>query len=75
MRFPVYVQSCPPVDLDLYLSFVNVLILVDEMSGYNSSEQLGWRHWVLLGHDVDCVLHGVGGYNNCVVGFGIASFH
>ena len=75
MRFPIYIQSCPSVNLDLDLSFVDVLVRVDEMSGYNRSKQLRRCHWMLLGHDVDCILHGVGGYNNGIVGFGIASSH
>lgn len=51
---------------------VDVLVLLDEMGRNNCSEKLGRRDRMLLGHDIDGVFHGVCGYDNAVVCFGIS---
>ena len=60
---------------DIDLSLVNMGIFGDKVVGKNGSEKL-WRvDWMLLGEDVRGLFHGVRGYNDAVVGFGIPVRH
>lgn len=50
---------------------MNVLVSLTEMGSNNCSKQLRRRDWMLLGQYVDCVLNGVCGYDNAIVGFSV----
>ncbi len=50
----------------------NVGVLVDEMSVEDTGEELGGCNGVLLGFDVDGILHGISSHNYTVVGFGVS---
>lgn len=56
------------MDNNLNVRGVNVLVCVDEMASKNAGEEL-WRvDWVLLGSNVDSVLHAVCCYYHAVIG-------
>ena len=59
---------------DVHVSCVDVLVLLHEVVGEYAAEQFGWVDRMLLGHDVCCLLHAVGGYDDAVVGLGVGCF-
>lgn len=69
MRLAIYGQPSPSVRDNLDPGGMDVLVLLNEMGSHNCTEKLGRRDRVLLGHDVDGVLHGICGYDDAIVGF------
>jgi hypothetical protein len=61
----------PAVDNDLDVCSVDVLVSFDEVVAEDAGKQLRWSDWVLLGGDVDGVLHRISGYYHTVVGSGV----
>lgn len=57
---------------DVDLSGMNVLVSIDEVSSDNGTKQLGRSDRMLFGHDVDCVLHGIGSDHNAIIGLRVA---
>ena len=51
---------------------MDVLVRLNEMGSNDCSKKLGRRDRMLLGHNVDGVLHGVCRYNDAVVCFGVS---
>ena len=72
MWFAINCHPCPPVDDDLDVGSMDVLICVDKMGSEDGGIQLGRSDGVLFGDDIGCVLHGVSGNYHAVVGFGVA---
>ena len=66
-------HSSPPVGDNLDPGGVDVLVPLDEVGSNDSTEKLGRRDGMLLGHDVNGVLHGVCGYDNAVVRFCVST--
>ena len=69
MRLATYGQSSPSVGDNLDPGGMYVLVFLDEMGSNDCSEKLGRGDRMLLGHDVDGVLHGVCRHDNAVVCF------
>lgn len=46
---------------------------ISEVSSHNGSEQLWRRDGMLLGHYIDCLLHGVCGDNDAIICFSVAT--
>lgn len=61
--------------LDLYLGGMNVFILFDKVIGHDRGKKFRRCYRMLLCHDVNGVLHGVGSHNDAVVRLGIAAVH
>ena len=58
---------------DLDIRSYDVRVGFDEVCSEDGGEELGGGDWVLLCFDVDGVLHGVGGYDDAVVRFGVSA--
>ena len=74
VRLAVDDKPGPPVSDNVDVRDVDVSVGLDEVGSNNGSEEFRRRDRVLLGKDVDGVLHGIGGHNDTVVGLGVAVF-
>lgn len=57
---------------DVDMSGVDVAVFLDEVRPNNGSEDFGGCDGVLFGEDEDCVLDGVCGDDDAVVGLGVS---
>ena len=71
MGLPIDVHPCPAMRDDTDMGSMDMRITVDEVGRHGGGEELGRGHGVLLGEDVDCVLDGVCGDDDAVVGAGV----
>lgn len=60
------------MDGNFDMGSMDVLVGFDEVCSKDGGEEFWWRDWVLLGHNVGGVLHGVCSDYNAIVCFGIA---
>lgn len=58
---------------DLDLGRVDMFVGISEVSSHDGSKQLRRRNGMLLGQYVDCLLHGVCGDNDAVIGLSVAT--
>ena len=73
MRLAPYDQSSPSVSDNLAPRGVDVIVLLNEMGSNDCPEKLGRRDGMLLGHDVDGVLHCVCRHHNAVICFCVST--
>lgn len=57
----------------LHMSDMDVFVRFDEVSPEDRGEEFGWGDFVLLGHDICSILHGVRCDYNAVVCFSVAT--
>lgn len=69
MRLAADVHARPAVSYDGSVGGVDVGVCLDEVGGQDGTEELGGRHRVLFGEDVDGVFDGVGCDDDAVVRF------
>lgn len=65
-------HACPAVGDDLDVGGGDVRVLLDEVGAEDGGEEFGGCDGVFFGFDVDGVFHGVGGYDDAIVGFGVS---
>lgn len=72
MRLPVNGHPGPAMGDDLDVSGVDMFVCGDEVGGDDGGEEFGWRDRMLLGQDVNSVLHGVRCNDDTVIGLGVS---
>ena len=72
VRIATNKQTSPAVHFNFDVSGVDVLIGINEMSRNDGRKELRRRDRVLLCHDVDGLLHSIGGHHDAVVGLSVA---
>ena len=72
MGLTTYGQSGPAVGDNLGPGGMDVLVLLNEMRSNDCSEKLRRGDRMLLGQDVDGILHGICRYDDAVVCFGVS---
>lgn len=65
-------HPCPVGRDDLDVCHVDMSVRLYKVVRDRAGEQLGRADGMLLGEDEDGVLDGVGGYDDAVIGFGVA---
>ena len=53
---------------DLDIGGGDVGVLFDEMGAENAGKELWGCDGILFGFDVDCIFHGISGYDDTIVG-------
>jgi hypothetical protein len=73
MWFAINSHPAPPVNDDVYVSGVDVFVLLNKVSADNRSEKFWLADWMLLSDDENSILYRVCGDNGTVIGFGVAT--